>query len=124
MLYLVVTLLTHAKFEVFSKENLGSVRTVLDLEKEQPWFVGKDVCDILGIANARNAYARLQADEKGSVRLTDGTSPKGGNPNVTIVNESGLYMLIMKSRKKTAEAFQRWITREVLPSIRKTADTS
>ena len=85
----------------------------------EPWFVAKDVCDCLGITNTGNAYARLLDDEKSSIRLMDGTSSKGGNPTFSIVSESGLYTLIMRSRKKEAIDFQRWVTREVLPSIRK-----
>ena len=91
----------------------------------EPWFVAKDVCDILGIENPGNAYARLLNDEISDIRLTD-TRFKGGATqarSMKIVFESGLYTLIMRSRKKEAIEFQRWVTREVLPSIRKPVRT-
>ena len=87
----------------------------------EPWFVAKDVCDILGITNARNAYSRLLDDEQTTVRLTD-VGSNYVHPQ-KLVSESGLYTLIMRSRKKEAVDFQRWVTREVLPSIRKPVRT-
>ena len=84
----------------------------------QPWFVAIDVCNVLEIANSRDAVARLDEDEKNTVGLTDGN--KRGNPNTAIVSESGLYSLILSSRKPEAKQFKRWITHEVIPSIRKT----
>lgn len=84
----------------------------------QPWFVAIDVCNVLEIANSRDAVARLDEDEKNTVGLTDGN--KRGNPKMTIVSESGLYSLILGSRKPEAKQFKRWITHEVIPSIRKT----
>lgn len=71
----------------------------------------------MDVVNSRDAVARLDADEKNAVVLTDGTP---GNPQKTIVNEPGLYTLILGSRKPEAKAFKRWITHEVLSSIRKT----
>jgi prophage antirepressor-like protein len=81
----------------------------------EPWFVAKDVCDALSITNQGNAVARLDEDEKQTIRLTDTLSR---NPNTTLVNESGLYQLILGSRKPEARAFKRWITHDVIPSIR------
>lgn len=98
--------------------NQSQVRTIL--RNGEPWFVVKDICDILEIANARDAVSTLDEDERGSVGITDGTSPLGGNPNVNIISESGLYALIFKSRKPEAKAFRKWVTSEVLPTIRKT----
>ena len=89
---------------------------VLDFEGEL-WFVAKDLCQILEIKNDRDAMDRLRDYEKSSVAITDGTS---GNPNTTIVSESGMYRLVMTSRKPQAQAFQDWVVQEVLPSIRKT----
>ena len=86
----------------------------------EPWWVAKDVCEILELGNPRSSLALLEDDEKSSVQIMDGTSPLGGNPNMTIISEAGLYRLIMRSRKPQAKAFQRWITHEVLPTIRKT----
>ena len=87
------------------------------IEKDgEPWFVAKDVCDVLEIRNNRDAIASLPSDEKG-VGITD---TLGGNQAITIVNEPGLYRLIFKSRKKEAEQFKHWVLHDVLPSIRKT----
>jgi anti-repressor protein len=64
-----------------------------------PWWVVKDVCDVLELTNSREAIKPLDADEKSSVRISDGTSPKGGNPNMVVINESGLYALIIVERR-------------------------
>ncbi len=107
-------------FEIFSKAGLGNVRTCYRTADGTPWFVARDVCECLGIKNSRDALKRLVSDEKMTVGLTDSHSGKrGGAQSITIVSESGLYTLIMGSRKKEAVDFQRWVTREVLPSIRK-----
>lgn len=92
------------------------LRTLTD-EAGEPWFVAKDVCDILGLENSRKATAELDSDEKNTVTISDGIA---GNPNKTIISEPGLYRLVMKSRKPEAKEFQRWMTHEVLPQIRKT----
>lgn len=83
---------------------------------DEPWFVAADVCRVLEIANSRDAISSLDGDEKG-VATTD---TLGGKQDVTIINESGLYSLIFRSRKPQAKAFKRWVTHEVLPAIRKT----
>lgn len=83
---------------------------------DQPWFVAADVCEVLGITNGRDAVQKLDNDEKG-VATTD---TLGGPQNTGIISESGLYALIFKSRKPQAKAFRRWVTSEVLPTIRKT----
>ncbi|MBL3897902.1 phage antirepressor KilAC domain-containing protein [Bifidobacterium longum] len=93
----------------------ASLRTLTD-EAGEPWFVAKDVCDILGLENSRKATAELDSDEKNTVTISDGIA---GNPNKTIISEPGLYRLVMKSRKSEAKEFQRWVTHEVLPSIRR-----
>lgn len=94
----------------------AALRTLTD-ENGEPWFVAKDVCDILGLENSRKATAELDSDEKNTVTISDGIA---GNPNKTIISEPGLYRLVMKSRKSEAKEFQRWVTHEVLPQIRKT----
>ena len=86
--------------------------------QEEPWFVLADLCKVLGIANPRNVSARLDDELKNTVRLTDGI--QRGNPNVTIVNESGMYEVILRSDAPNAKPFRRWVTSEVLPTIRKT----
>lgn len=101
------------EMQVFQNERFGAVRTVI--REGQPWFVAADVCRVLEIEPT--ATRRLDEDEKDTLRLTQGTS---GNPNVTIVNEPGLYSLVLGSRKPEAKAFKRWITHEVVPTIRKT----
>lgn len=85
-------------------------------ENNNPWFVAKDVCQILELANPRSSTALLDSDEK-DVHIMDTPS---GEQKMTVVNEAGLYSLIMRSRKPEAKAFKRWVTHEVLPSIRKT----
>ena len=95
--------------------NAASLRTLTN-ENGDPWFVAKDVCDILGLNNVGQALTRLDDDEKSSITLNDGTP---GTPNKAIVSESGLYSLTLASRKPEAKEFQRWVTHEVLPSIRK-----
>lgn len=82
----------------------------------EPWFVLADVCRVLEIANARDAAGRLDEDEKGVVT----TDTPGGPQQTTIINESGLYSLILTSRKPEAKRFKKWVTGTVLPTIRKT----
>lgn len=83
----------------------------------EPWFVLADVCRILEHTNPSQAASRLDEDERNTLTINDGNR---GNPNVTIINESGLYSLIMTSRTPNAKRFKKWVTSEVLPSIRKT----
>ena len=92
-----------------------ALRTLTD-ENGEPWFVAKDVCDILGI-DTNHLGESLDSDEMNTLRITEGNTR--GNPNKTIISEPGLYRLVMKSRKSEAKEFQRWVTHEVLPSIRK-----
>lgn len=94
--------------------NRQSVR-VIRVDGE-PWFVAKDVCEVLEIANSRDAVARLDDDERSVVS----TDTPGGMQKLQAVNESGLYALVLGSRKPEAKAFKRWITHEVLPAIRTT----
>ncbi|MEB4814601.1 DNA-binding protein [Bacillus thuringiensis] len=101
------------QLQVFNNEEFGQVRTVV--QGEDVWFVAQDVCDVLGINKQRDAYSRLDEDERGAV-LVD---TLGGQQNVNAINESGLYSLILRSRKPQAKAFKKWVTSEVLPSIRK-----
>ncbi|MER1249808.1 Bro-N domain-containing protein [Bacillus sp. C10(2022)] len=91
------------------------VRTVV--KDGEPWFVAKDVCDVLGITDARKSVNLLDEDERNSVPVTDSI---GRNQETFIINEPGLYSLILRSRKPEAKQFKRWITHEVIPTIRKT----
>nr|DAY35460.1 MAG TPA: KilAC domain protein [Caudoviricetes sp.] len=99
--------------KVFNNAMFGDVRIIL--QNDEPWFVAKDVCECLEISNSRQALSRLDTDEKTDVILNDGSQ----NRKMNIVNEYGLYSLVLSSRKPEAKEFKRWITHEVLPSLRK-----
>lgn len=90
----------------------AALRTLTD-ENGEPWFVAKDVCDILGHSNVSMALDRLDDDERSKSNL-------GRQGETNIVNEAGLYVLVLGSRKPEAHEFKRWVTHEVLPQIRKT----
>lgn len=90
----------------------ASLRTLTD-EAGEPWFVAKDVCDILEISNPSDALKRLDDDERSRFNL-------GRQGETNIVNEAGLYVLVLGSRKPEAHEFKRWVTHEVLPQIRRT----
>lgn len=99
--------------QIFESQQFGTIRTsIIDGE---PWFVAADVCRALKISNNRDAMSRLDDDEKG-VALTD---TLGGKQSAVIVNEPGLYNLVLGSRKPEAKEFKRWVTHEVIPAIRK-----
>lgn len=95
------------------------VRATVD-GQGNPWFVAVDICRILDLENPTAALRGLDNDERGSLKITKGTSPAGGNPNVNIISESGLYSLVFRSRKPQARSFRKWVTAEVLPTIRRT----
>lgn len=103
------------ELQIFNSPEFGQVRTVtIDGE---PWFIAKDVATALGYSNTRDAIAKhVDDDDKNTVVIRDGK----GNPNQTIINESGLYSLVLSSKLPTAKKFKHWITSEVLPAIRKT----
>lgn len=95
----------------------ASLRTLTDKAGE-PWFVAKDVCDILELGNTTNALRALDEDEK--TNFTNCNVAQNGGRAPLIISEPGLYKLVMRSRKPEAKEFQRWVTHEVLPSIRRT----
>lgn len=101
--------------QVFSYEG-KQVRTVLI--DERPWFVAKDVCDVLTLTNPTEAVRALDDDEKSTLRISE------GGPEANIISEAGLYSLIIRSNKPEARAFKRWVTHEILPAIRKTGSYS
>lgn len=104
------------KVKTFNSKEFGDVRTVTI--NGEPWFVGKDVAEALGYSNTRDALTTHVADEdKNTVVISDG---KRGNPNQTVINESGLYALIFGSKLDSAQRFKHWVTSEVLPAIRRT----
>lgn len=98
------------KLMIFENDAFGKVRT-LNLNGE-PWFVAVDVCSVLDLSNPTIAVSRLDEDERAKFNL-------GRQGDATIVNEPGLYTLVLGSRKPEAKAFKRWITHEVIPAIRK-----
>lgn len=98
--------------QIFMYQNSQVRATIINGE---PWWVAKDVCDILGHSNSRMALDRLDDDEKGVSSI----DTLGGAQHMTIVNEPGLYSLILGSRKPDAKEFKRWVTHEVIPTIRK-----
>lgn len=99
----------------FNFEN-NQVRTLLI--NDEPWFVGKDVAEILGYSNPRDALSKhVDSEDKNSVAIHDGNK---GNPNLTIINESGVYALVFSSKLQSAKKFKHWVTSEVLPTLRKT----
>jgi len=107
------------KIEIFNNEEFGTVRT-LTIDNE-PYFVGKDVADILGYGNSRDALAKhVDEEDKADVAIHDGRQ----NRNMTIISESGLYSLVLSSKLPTAKKFKHWVTAEILPSIRKTGSYS
>jgi prophage antirepressor-like protein len=100
---------------------------VITDERGNPWFMAADVCGALDIRNTSDAVARLDEDEKRVTTLgtNEGLQTQGFGPQtLNVINESGLYSLILTSRKKEAKRFKRWVTQEVLPSIRKTGSYS
>lgn len=100
--------------QVFNNPEFGKVRTIVI--NSEPWFIGKDIADALGYSNTRDAIAKhVDNDDKNTVVIRDGK----GNPNQTVINESGVYALIFGSKLPTAKKFKHWVTSEVLPDIRK-----
>lgn len=104
------------ELQIFKNEEFGEIRTIE--VNNQPWFVGKDVAEILGYAKPENAISAHVDEEDKTTTLIQGN---GSNykSKTTIINESGLYSLVLSSKLPTAKKFKRWVTSEVLPSIRK-----
>jgi len=102
------------ELQIFNNEEFGQVRVVT--RDNEPWFVGKDVAEILGYSNSRKAIADHVDEEDKGVTKCD---TLGGIQEMTVINESGLYSLILSSKLPGAKKFKRWVTNDVLPSIRK-----
>lgn len=103
------------EIQIFKNAEFGNIRII---EKDgEPWFVGKDIAEALGYERADNAIRTHVEDED---KLTHQISASGQNRNMTIINESGLYSLVLSSKLPSAKQFKRWVTSEVLPTIRKT----
>jgi len=105
------------EISIFRREGVDIRTLVIDGE---PWFVANDIANVLDLGNVRSSLALLDDDERG-VHSMD---TNAGTRSVTIVNESGLYSLILRSRKPEARQFKRWVTRDVLPAIRRTGSYS
>ena len=108
--------------QLFQNDQFGQVRVI---ERDgEPWFVASDICKCLDISNSRDAVSRLDDDEKANVGITDiresGVDIEVPNRGICIISEAGLYSLVLTSRKPEAKLFKRWITHDVIPSIRKT----
>jgi len=93
---------------------------IIEDQDGNPWWVAKDVCEILDLADANKAVKNLDDDERGTTKVRT----PGGEQSMIIINESGLYTLILRSNKPEAKPFRKWVTSEVLPSIRKTGSYS
>lgn len=104
-----------SNIKIFENPDFGKVR-VVDI-KGEPWFVGKDVAAVLGYADVNKAIV-MHVDEED--KLNDKSSSSFGQRGTWVINESGLYSLILSSKLPKAKEFKRWVTSEVLPSIRKT----
>lgn len=102
------------ELQIFKSEEFGEIRTI-EIDNE-PWFVGKDIAAALGYAAERNAIASHVDDDD---KLTHKIDASGQKREMTIINESGLYSLVLSSGLPNAKKFKRWITKEVIPSIRK-----
>ena len=107
------------EIKIFKNPQFGAIRTT---EKDgEPWFVGKDVAEALGYANTKDALAsHADEEDKRIIQRSENATFDIPNRGLTIINESGLYSLILSSKLPSAKAFKRWITHEVIPSIRKT----
>lgn len=102
------------EIKIFESTEFGAVRTIDT--NGQPWFVGKDVAEALGYSNSRDALLKhVDSEDKADVAICDGRQSR----TMAIINESGLYSLIMSSKLPSAKKFKRWVTSEVLPSLRK-----
>ena len=103
------------ELKIFENAEFGAVRA-LEIDGA-PWFVGKDVADILGYSNTRDALAKhVDGEDKSDVAIRDAI---GRDQSTTVINESGLYSLVLSSKLPAAKAFKRWVTSEVLPTIRR-----
>ena len=103
------------ELQVFKNQEFGSVRTLV--VNNEPWFVGKDIAESLGYTATEKAIrTHIDGDDKG---VTEMDTP-GGKQKVVIINESGLYSLVLSSKLPSAKKFKRWVTSEVLPALRKT----
>mgnify|MGYP002773375939 FL=1 len=106
------------EIQIFANDQFGEVRTLT--KDGEPWFVGKDVAEILGYGNTKDALLNhVDEEDRAILQKSENATFEIPNRGMTIINESGLYSLILSSKLSTARAFKRWVTSEVLPAIRK-----
>lgn len=106
------------ELQIFNNAEFGQVRA-FELD-ETPWFVGKDVAEALGYSNTKDALAtHVDVDDKRIIQKSENATLDVPNRGLTIINESGLYSLVLSSKMPSAKKFKRWVTSEVIPSIRK-----
>lgn len=105
------------EMKVFSNEEFGTIRTIII--EDEPYFVGKEVAERLGYSNTRDAINKHVDEEDKTILRSQNTTLEIPNRGMTVINESGLYSLILSSKLPTAKKFKRWIISEVLPAIRK-----
>ena len=108
------------EYTLISESGLYRILAKCNLPKCEPWFVAKDVCDCLELGNPSQAIARLEDDERWLIS----NEALRANGETAVVSEPGLYSLVLGSREPEAKAFKRWVTHEVLPSIRKTGGSA
>jgi len=108
-----------SELQVYEDERFGRVRTVMGNDGE-PWFVAADIARVLEMADATHAVRGLEEDEKGIHKV----ETLGGEQDMAVITEAGLYTILVRSNKAIAKPFRRWVTHEVLPAIRKTGSYS
>lgn len=106
------------ELQVFKNAEFGSIRTLLI--NGEPHFVGRDIAEILGYSNTKDAIAtHVYEEDRSVIQMSENTTLEISNRGLTVINESGLYSLILSSKMPNAKKFKRWVTAEVLPAIRK-----
>jgi len=107
-----------SELQIFNSAEFGSIRTLMI--NDEPYFVGKDVAEILGYSNTKDAIANhVDVEDKMVIQRSEKTTFEIPNRGLTVINESGLYCLVFSSKIENAKKFKRWVTSEVLPAIRK-----
>jgi len=105
-------------FKIFTSEEFGQVRVVAGPDGE-PWFMATDVAIVLGYGHTPHMTRHLDEEDSSTHNVSRTSGSIGGNPNVTIINESGLYAAVFHSRKPEAKMFKKYVTSEILPSVRR-----
>ena len=110
--------MNNTELKIFSNEEFGTIRTVTI--NDEPYFAGKDVAEVLGYSNTRDALsAHVDSEDKTVILKSENATLEIPNRGLTVINESGLYSLVLSSKLPNAKKFKHWVTAEILPSIRK-----